>query len=443
MKISHLTKLTSAAFIASLLCFQPQLAKAGGQGFSQEVSDSRAYSSSSDIGLGKFASYPFHVSVSVRGGYDDNVNLNSFDPEGSFFTNAAVDVTYEFGSPRTRISLNAGAGVTYYFDRDDDDEFIEIDDDDDIDDYDFNLHVGFSITHKASARLTLAATLYAAYQSQPDFTTFNTSTISIGRQSQDFFFTSNRFSVGYAWTPRFATATSYTFGYINFDDDLVSFFEDRFEHTIGNEFRFLVLPTTTVVAEYRFGIVDYVDATDRDSYSHFLLGGVDHSFSPRFNASFRAGVEFRNFDFDDDIDDDDRFVGEGDRTAPYFEGTLNYALAQGTSVSWTTRYSLEQPDVPEAFSRQTFRTALAIRHAFTARIVAGLNFAYQHDDNDGTVFVSGFGEDAFDISLNVRYAITRNWAIDAGYHHTQVISDEALFREFSRNRYYLGVTFFF
>jgi hypothetical protein len=372
--------------------------------------------------------------VSVRGGYDDNVTLSSVDPQESFFANAALGVTYEFGGPRTRMSLTAGVGVTYYFDRDEGDEF---DDDDDFDQYDVNAHIGFSITHKATPRLTLAASVYASYQSQPDFQTFNASTISIGRQSQDFFFTTNRFSVGYAWTPRFSTVSSYTVNYVGYDDDVISFFEDRFEHTIGNEFRFLVLPTTTVVAEYRFGIVDYTDAENRDSTSHFLLAGVDHSFSPRFNASFRGGVEFRDYDFDGDDD------SEGDRTAPYFEGTLNYALAQGTSISWVTRYSLEQPDVPEAFSRQTFRTALSVRHAFTARITGGLNFAYQHDDNDGNFAISGFDEDAFDLSLSIRYAINRNWAIDAGYHHTEVVSDESLFREFSRNRYYAGATFTF
>jgi hypothetical protein len=435
MKISYLTKLTSAAFVASLLCLQPQAASAGGQGFSKEVYDTKG---TSDLGLGRFESSPFQVSVSVRGGYDDNVNLSTFDDVESFFTNAAVDLRYNFGSPRTTMSLNVGAGITYYFDRDEDDEFVDLGDED-FEDYDINVYAGFSITHKATPRLTLAATLFASYQSQPDFTTFNNTTISIGRQSQDFFFTSNRFSVAYAWTPRFATATSYTLGVVVYDDDLIGFFEDRFEHTIGNEFRFLVLPTTTVVAEYRFGIVDYMDAENRDSTSHFFLAGVDHSFSPRFNASFRGGVEFRDFD----VSNDDFGQREGDRTAPYFEGTLNYALAQGTSVSLNTRYSLEQPDVPESFSRQTFRTALSVRHSFTSRIVAGLNVAYQHDENEGTVFVPGFDEDAFDFSLSARYAINRNWAIDAGYHHTEVISDEALFREFSRNRYYVGATFTF
>jgi hypothetical protein len=433
MKISLLTKVGSAALVATLLAFQPQAAFAGGQGFGKEVMQND-YSKGGDLGLGKFASFPFHVSVSVRGGYDDNVTLSSIDPQESFFTNAAVNFNYDFGGPRTRLSLNGGVGVTYYFDRDDD----EFGDEGTFDEYDVNAHLGFSITHKATPRLTLAATLYASYQSQPDFQTFNQSTISIGRQSQDFFFTTNRFSVGYAWTPRFSTVSSYTINYVDYDDELLSFFEDRFEHTLGNEFRFLVLPTTTVVAEYRFGIVDYTEANEnRDSTSHFLLAGVDHSFSPRFNASFRGGVEFRDFDFDGNDD------SEGDRTSPYFESTVNYALAQSTSISWFNRFSLEQPDVPEAFSRQTFRSSISVRHAFTSRITAGLNVAYQHDENDGNFNIAGFDEDAFDISLSVRYAINRNWAIDAGYHHTEVVSDEALFREFSRNRYYVGATFSF
>ncbi len=99
--------------------------------------------------------------------------------------------------------------------------------------------------------------------------------------------------------------------------------------------------------------------------------------------------------------------------------------------------------MPELLSRQTYRTAVSLRHNFTSRIVAGLNFAYQNDDYDGNAVTPGFTEDAFDISLSVRYAINRNWAVDAGYTHTEVVSDENLFREYSRNRYYLGATFTF
>lgn len=423
----------STAFLAALLSLHPQMAQAGGEGFSKDVMGDAKESvdTKSDLGLGKFASFPFHVTVAVRGGYDDNVNLASVDEQGSAFISTNLGLSYEFGSPRTRLSLSGGGGVTYYFDRGNDLNGG------DSEDYDVNGFIAFAITHKATPRLTLAANVYASYQSQPNFDTFGHGGLGFSRQNQDFFYSTNKFSVAYAWTPKFSTVTSYTLGIVNYDSDVLSTFEDRYEHTIGNEFRFLVLPTTSVIAEYRFGIVDYNETDNRGSTSHFFLGGIDHSFSPRFNVSFRGGVEVREFDNDDPLFD------EGDRTSPYFEGTLNYAIAQATSLSWTNRYSLEEPDVPDALSRTTFRSALSLRHNFTPRIVAGLNVAYQHDDNDGRNGFAGFDEDAFDVSLSVRYAINRNWAIDAGYQHTEVVSDESLFREFSRNRYYAGVSFTF
>ncbi|MEO5720871.1 MAG: outer membrane beta-barrel protein [Chthoniobacterales bacterium] len=430
MKKLNLSTFATTASLLTLLCLMPALAHAGGQGFSRDISK-ETYASSGDLGLGKFASFPFHVTVSARVGYDDNVNLTQFDPQGSFFTNLALGVTYEFGSPRTRINLTSGVGFTYYFDRDD--SFSG-----GSDNFDVNGYLGFAITHKVSPRLTLSANLYATYQSQPDFQTFNNSNITFSRQSQNFFFTVNKFSLGYAWTPRFSTVSSYTIGYTDYDDAIVSLFQDRFEHTFGNEFRFLVLPTTTAVAEYRLGIVDYTEVDGRNSTSHYLLAGVDHSFSPRFNISTRAGVEFRSYD-------DNGVFGAngGDQTSPYAEFTLNYAIAQNTSLSWVNRYSIEESDVPELLSRQTFRTAVSLRHNFTSRIVGGLNIAYQNDDYDGNAITPSFTEDAFDISLALRYAITRNWAVDAGYHHTEVISDGNLFREYARNRYYLGATFTF
>lgn len=428
MKIFNISKLSPAVALLTALWLQPQTAEAGGQGFDKNVlEDTSKSAETTDLGTGKFSSFPLKFTVSVRGGYDDNVNLDSFDEQDSFFTNLAVGVTYEFGSPRTRISLSAGGGVTYYFDRE---SF------DNEDDFDLNGSIGFSIVHKATPRLTLSSAIFAAYQTQPDFAVFTRGTIGIGRQNRDFYFTNARFSAGYAWTPRFSTVTSYTLGYVNYDDEGISNFEDRFEHTIGNEFRFLVAPTTTAIAEYRFGIVDYTEGDDRSSTSHFLLAGVDHSFSPRFNVSARAGVEFRQFDQSD-------LEGAEDRTSPYAEGTINYALGQSTSISLFNRYSLEQPDVAESFSRTTYRSALSVKHNFTARIVAGLNVAYEHDENDGNFAIDGFSEDAIDFSLSARYAVNRNFAIDAGYQYTEVFSGEVLDRDFSRNRVYIGATFSF
>lgn len=365
------------------------------------------------LGTGNFSRSPFRVSVSVREGYDDNIYTSKLAPVDSFYTNGNVTLDYKFGNARTQVAFQAFGGLSYYYDH----PFGR--------EYDINTGVGLTISHQATPRLGLGAAIYLAYQSEPDFNTG----FGINRRSGNYFYTSDKFSTSYQWAPRFSTVTSYTLGALNYEDSSVGFFEDRFEHTFGNEFRFLVLPTTTAVAEYRFLITDYVDAP-RDSTTHFVLGGLDHSFNPRFNVSLRGGAQFREF------------ANFGERTSPYAEATLNYALTEKSSVSWNNRYGLDEPDIPGAASRTSFRTGLRANYAFTPRISSTFSFYYQHDENDSLAtpvfFVPSFTENSLDLSLGVRYEINSTFAALAGYSHTEVLSDITL-REYARNRYYLGL----
>ncbi len=365
------------------------------------------------LGTGNFSPSPFRVSISVREGYDDNVYTTSINPVGSFYTNGNVVLDYKFGDARTQVAFEAFGGLSYYYNR----PFGR--------GYDINTGLSLSVSHQATPRLGLGAAIYLAYQSEPDFNTG----FGINRRSGNYFYTSDKFSTSYQWAPRFSTVTSYTLGALNYEDSSVGLFEDRVEHTFGNEFRFLVLPTTTAVGEYRYQIIDY-DTAPRDSMTHFVLAGLDHSFNPRFNISLRGGAQFREFeDF-------------GQRTSPYGEATLNYALTEKSSISWNNRYGLDEPDVPGSPSRTSFRTGLRGNYAFTPRISSTLSIYYQHDDNDGlqtpVFFIPSFSEDSLDISLGVRYEINSTFAALAGYSHTEVLSDFAL-REYARNRYYLGL----
>jgi hypothetical protein len=60
-------------------------------------------------------------SVSIVTGYDDNVNTSggggAGSGVGSLYTNGNASLSYSFGSPRTRVSLAVGDGISYYFDR--------------------------------------------------------------------------------------------------------------------------------------------------------------------------------------------------------------------------------------------------------------------------------------------------------------------------------------
>jgi hypothetical protein len=251
-------------------------------------------------GTGNFSRIPFRVSVGVRPGYDDNVYTSHTDRHGSGFLSSSLDLQYDFGDARTKLSLDAGGGYTWYFDRPGDR------------DYDVSAYLGLSLTHRATPRLTLSANVYAAYLTEPNFGFF----AGANRRVGNYFYTLDKFSVAYLWAPRFSTTTSYTIGSIHYDDAAVGAFENRIEHTFAQEFKFLWLPTTSLVGEYRFGIVDYEDLNARDSTTHYLLAGVDHSFSARLNASLRAGAEFRSYE------------DERDRSAPYVEGTVNYSLTK-------------------------------------------------------------------------------------------------------------------
>src|SRR6267142_5416610 len=85
--------------IALFFLFSPSLRAA------EEVEVSTTSSSESDtksvpvseLGTGLFSRLPFHLSASVRGGYDDNVNTSSINQQGSPFSSANLALTYEFG----------------------------------------------------------------------------------------------------------------------------------------------------------------------------------------------------------------------------------------------------------------------------------------------------------------------------------------------------------
>ena len=363
---------------------------------------------------GVFSPTPVQIYFSLNGGYDDNVNTNVGPKQGSAFTSGNLVLDYTFGDPRLQIILNAGAGGTYYL------ENVS------VQNYDIDLKGAFGINYKASPRLSLEANVLLEYLTEPNFDNPG----GLNSRSGNYFYTNDQLSVSYLWSDRFSTKTAYTLEGYKYDNAAVASFSDRFSNTFGNEFRFQMVPTTFLVAEYRYNIVSY-DDNSLDSTTHFALGGIDHTFNPRLTASIRGGAEFRSYDHD------------GDRDGPYFEGTVTYAIGKRTSVSWNSRYGIEEPDVVGAQSRTTFRTGLHAKFDFTSRISSTLDAFYTHDDyhslSSAVAPIAPFDENTFDIGLGLRYAITTIVGVQLGYHYTDVISDLAV-REYSRNRVYGGVS---
>jgi hypothetical protein len=390
-----------------------------------------------DLGVGLFSNIPFRITLTVRGGYDDNSSTSSTSGQGSAFISSTVNLNYDFGSPRTRLSLQVGGGITDYFDRKDQSG------------PDYNAYLGLSLRHSFSARLILNVTAYASYQAEPDFSIGT----GLNRRSGNYFYTNDRFSVTYLWAPRFSTDTSYTFGTLLYDNSGASgagSFENRIENTFSNDFRFLLWPTTTLVAQYRIQFVSYQN-NDTDAINQYILGGFDHTFSPRFRITYRGGLQIRSSDSTQTIQvlipvppffTTETIHTSTDSAAPYFEGTATYEVAKKTSLTWTSRYSIEEPDIPGQTGRTTFRTGLEGTHNWTPRISSRVAMYYSHDHYAPSSISPSFNEDSIDMALSLRYAITRYLGIETGYNYTDILSDISG-RGYSRNRVYLGGDFAF
>jgi hypothetical protein len=373
------------------------------------------------VGLGDFSRFPVRITLALQEGYDDNVFTRSFVQQGSAFTTASVGLDYQFGSTRTELEARAGGGLSYYYDRPGESG------------PDYNAFFGLTLTHKFNARLSLDISAYTTYQTEPDFSL----DIGINRRSGSYFYTSDHFKFSYQFSPRLSTALNYNITTLIYDNSVAGALQNRIENTIGDELRYLLLPTTTLVGEYRISLIDYMDA-DSSAITHYFLGGFDHSFSPRFNVTFRGGVQLREFDSTSTTRQN------GDRFSPDLESTISYQLGERSELSWTNRYGIQEGEGSSTNSiRTSYRTGLNIKYDITPRISSRFALYYTHNSLDAGGVSSGFERDGVDVALTLRYALVRYLGISAGYNRTDVFSSATTNRDYSRNRIYAGIDFVF
>jgi len=376
-----------------------------------------------------------HLSGSLNGGYDDNVNLT---PTGSpsWYANPTANFRYLFGSARLAMDLLVGGGINYYFDHPGGRYYDPI------------VYLQFSLAYKVTARLTLDLSTSSAYESQPEFATALSSTRRLG----NYFRSENNLSAHYQLSHRLSSITGYSLSALEYENPAASG-HDRLEQAFSEQLRYLWMPTTTVSGQYRFSLNESQGAQGK-STTQSLIAGLEQSFSPRFKAGLRSGVQFRS--------------GSGGQTSPYVETSLQYELesqgrtasrqsADSTYIIWTNRYSIEESDQQQAAGRETFRTNLKLNYAITARISASLALIYSHGNNGASNQMSNRSlggsstETTFDITPSVRYAITQHCAFNVGYRYTDVqnglgavaLEPVQSVASYTRNRYFAGITISF
>ena len=409
---------------------------------------------------GRFERQRFVFSFDTRFGYDDNtldepdhiavaiinpvtnretiVDRNNSVPASVFF-NVDAGVSYTAAGPRATLGVAADVGVNYYLDRPGRN-------------YDINGAVTLNTTYKLSPRATVGLSSYNAYESNPDYGASNLTGFTgqeglavthPGTSDQldgDFFYTTNHVQLNYQFTPRISVVSSGDAVAFAYADSFYATIEDRIELYADEQFVYLLQPSLSAVAEYRFGYIDYF-SINSDSISNYVLGGVNYTINPRLSGQLRGGVEFRDYVDGSEFD-----------ISPDFNATLSYTISARSQAALVLSYGIEEGDLSTAISNaRTFRIGLDFNQTLTQRLSAYISFYYTHanyhsqgaagfttaiaDEND-------FDEDTYDVSVGFRYSFNRVISAEAGYTYSDVVS-QIPERAYDVNRYFAGVRFQF
>jgi hypothetical protein len=403
---------------------------------------------------------PVHLTLGLDGGYDDRV-LSSSGGQGSYFTRATVLLGYNLhglitgpfagtsarayrassgnhasaalhnslsSADQPQLDIQAGSDFTYY-------PGVSRGRTSDL-----NSHLDSSGSFNLSRLITVGASGYVAYRTEPDFS----ANVGVENQRTNYLRTTDNLSASYHWSPRIDFVTSDDIQRVQYDNQSFNAL-NRFENTIAEEYRFSFRPDLTLLGDYRYQIVDYDDSL-RDSTTQYGLVGFEKSIGPEFKMDLRGGATFRSF------------AQDGSRVDPHVESSVTYEGAHHAVINWNTSYGIEESNQTQALTRVTFRTGLNFSYGFSSRITGTLDGYYHHDENEsiippsttstgGNGISSAFSADAYDVSVSVRYAIKAYFTVNLGFEHTQVSSASSgsaqANRDYSRNRYSAGLTFIY
>lgn len=379
------------------------------------------------VGTETQESLPLKWVVGLSAVYDDNVSPGFGEKQESFGLNPYVGLSFVNITPQTTWDVYARLGLIYYFDAPSY-----------MDDANSQSRVGVNFTHRFSERLRFSSRNFVSYELEPDYAYGYAS----DRQTGEYFFWNSDNSVGFRWSERFATYTGVRLSgttYENSDNN------DRLTWEAYNQFRYQLSPQTVLTMDYRYSQTSYEDGLGSDTTNQYLLGGVEHRFSPNTIGIVRAGAQFREIQ-----DDDDSY------TSPYLEFALNSQVNQQLRIRSFARYGIEDYNTIQSFGgvvvnfedSQTLRFGISGDYAIspTFSVFGGIDYIPTNYDGGQVVSAPNTGasfddqdEDILNAYIGVSMKITEYLTGTASYNYTNSNSDiNGL--DYDRNRISVGVS---
>lgn len=380
-------------------------------------------------------SLPLKWTAGVNLTWDDNVNPTAVGlgaNESATSINPFVGLSFVNISPQTTWDVYARLGLVYYFDQPtaagSDDMYTQS-------------RVGINWTHRVSERLRFSSRNFISYEMEPDYA----SGIATTRQLGEYFYWSTDNSVGYRWTERLATYSGFTLTGLNYDETVLN--QDRFTWTLYNQFRYQLSEQTVLTADYRYSQGNGKDLSS-DYSDHYLLGGIEHRFSPNTILIGRVGAQLHESDG----------TGGGDNTSPYVEATLRTQVNSQFSIRGFARLGIEGYDtvrnigaaIYEFDDRQTLRLGVSADYSVSPmfNVFGGIDYIPATFD-DGRIVnqttpatffptAGGLDEDVINAYLGLSIKFTDMLYGTLSYNYTDSSSD-FVGQSYDRNRVSVGV----
>lgn len=209
-----------------------------------------------------------------------------------------------------------------------------------------------------------------------------------------------------------------------YDNDALAASLDRTETLLGASADLRLNPTTKLLGEYRYQVINYDKAGAlKDKESHFLLGGVDYAAGPKLALTGRAGVEFRQRE------------GAPDENSPYIEVSGRYAYGELSFFSGGYILTFEEASNVALYTdTKVNRFFVNVQHAFTPTLVGSAMFNYEPSTLQGRPGLSpDRDETTVRTGLALTYLAVRNWSVSATLDFDRVDSDDPS-RDYDRTR---------
>jgi hypothetical protein len=391
-------------------------------------------------------SKPWSVSLTARGFYDSNYSLSpSGSSQHSWGTEITPAATYSYGvNTPTSFSASALATMKYYAARPNNDA-------------DYTYQGVVALDHKFNENYEAKVSDSVIYAEDPEILEQGQPITAGGVQARDdisALHNTGKVDFLAQFTPLFGGEFAYQNNFYSYDNNVYASILNRIEQLISADARYTLDPETTLLAGYQFGYSDFdnggnifgsaLASSVRNTYSHYIYVGADHSINKQLRASARVGAEYTEYYNDSSAKSQWNPYADANLTWNYMEhctATLGVRHARNATDETATLGLAGLTAADLVLDQESTAVYASVNHYFTPKISAAAMGQYQNSafSGVGSGSVLSDTDDYFIAGVSAAYHFNQYFLAEAGYNFTKLDSD-IVGRGFTRHVVYLGVT---